>query len=216
MKWKAMLASSAMLVAVSTSAQAIVFDLEDQVVGQFPNILQTVSGVSMAVSRVGGVDLEIRNIGGFSGVPASFGSRTLAPFNDTNGGPFLANFFTAVNNLKFSFGDFRTSDVDIATATAYSGLNGTGSVLGTFTSAPCCGVGSGFELQTGSITASGIQSIVFGGGSPAFPQSLFFDNIEVNISAGVPEPSTWAMMLLGFFGLAWTTRRRRQALPQAA
>lgn len=29
---------------------------------------------------------------------------------------------------------------------------------------------------------------------------------------GVPEPSTWAMMLMGFFGLALATRRRREAL----
>lgn len=29
------------------------------------------------------------------------------------------------------------------------------------------------------------------------------------IAPGVPEPSTWAMMLLGFAGVAWTFRRRR-------
>jgi hypothetical protein len=38
-----------------------------------------------------------------------------------------------------------------------------------------------------------------------------------NISAGVPETSTWAMMLLGFAGLAFATyRRSRRALPIAA
>jgi hypothetical protein len=30
-----------------------------------------------------------------------------------------------------------------------------------------------------------------------------------NISAGVPEPSTWAMMILGFFGLGFMAYRRR-------
>ena len=29
--------------------------------------------------------------------------------------------------------------------------------------------------------------------------------------APAPEPSTWAMMLLGFVGLGFTTRRRSQA-----
>lgn len=34
----------------------------------------------------------------------------------------------------------------------------------------------------------------------------FLDNVTV--SAGVPEPSTWAMMLIGFAGLAYAARRR--------
>jgi hypothetical protein len=38
--------------------------------------------------------------------------------------------------------------------------------------------------------------------------------ITANVTSAVPEPSTWAMMVLGFAGLAWTTRRRRQTLPQ--
>jgi hypothetical protein len=32
----------------------------------------------------------------------------------------------------------------------------------------------------------------------------------------VPEPSTWAMMLLGFVGLGFAARRRLQAAPSRA
>jgi hypothetical protein len=32
----------------------------------------------------------------------------------------------------------------------------------------------------------------------------------------VPEPSTWAMMLLGFCGLGFAARRRLQAAPSRA
>jgi hypothetical protein len=36
------------------------------------------------------------------------------------------------------------------------------------------------------------------------------------IAAGVPEPSTWAMMLTGFVGLGYVGHRRRKAGPLAA
>lgn len=39
---------------------------------------------------------------------------------------------------------------------------------------------------------------------------------NVSISAGVPEPATWAMMLLGFAGLALATGRRRRTVVAAA
>jgi PEP-CTERM motif len=41
------------------------------------------------------------------------------------------------------------------------------------------------------------------------------DSIVVNIAA-VPEPSTWAMMILGFMGIGFMAYRRRNAFPVAA
>jgi hypothetical protein len=40
--------------------------------------------------------------------------------------------------------------------------------------------------------------------------------VDFTISAAVPEPSTWAMIMLGFFGLGLMSRRRRNALGLAA
>jgi hypothetical protein len=34
----------------------------------------------------------------------------------------------------------------------------------------------------------------------------------VQLSSAVPEPSTWAMMLIGFIGLAWAFRNRRRVV----
>jgi uncharacterized protein (TIGR03118 family) len=68
----------------------------------------------------------------------------------------------------------------------------------------------------------GLWSLVFGGsGMDGNPDTLFFtDGINGetgglfgSITAAVPEPSTWAMMLLGFGGLAFFGARRRQASP---
>jgi uncharacterized protein (TIGR03118 family) len=69
--------------------------------------------------------------------------------------------------------------------------------------------------------AGGLWSLVFGGsGSDGNPDTLFFtDGINGetgglfgSLTAAVPEPSTWAMMLAGFGGLALLAARRRRAL----
>jgi uncharacterized protein (TIGR03118 family) len=69
-------------------------------------------------------------------------------------------------------------------------------------------------------TPGGLWSIVFGGsGSDGTPNTLFFTD-GINGETGglfgsltaVPEPSTWAMMLAGFGGLALLAARRRRAL----
>jgi uncharacterized protein (TIGR03118 family) len=77
-------------------------------------------------------------------------------------------------------------------------------------------------------TAGGLWSLVFGGSmSDGTPDTLFFTD-GINGETGglfgsltaapgsltaVPEPSTWAMMLAGFGGLALLAARRRRASP---
>jgi hypothetical protein len=36
-------------------------------------------------------------------------------------------------------------------------------------------------------------------------------NVRFNLATGVPEPSTWAMMLLGFLGIGIGVRRSRKS-----
>jgi uncharacterized protein (TIGR03118 family) len=77
-------------------------------------------------------------------------------------------------------------------------------------------------------TAGGLWSLAFGGsGMDGNPNTLFFtdgingekDGLFGSITAApgslsaVPEPSTWAMMLAGFGGLALLAARRRRASP---
>jgi PEP-CTERM motif-containing protein len=38
------------------------------------------------------------------------------------------------------------------------------------------------------------------------------DNVTIGTGAAVPEPSTWAMMLMGFGAIGWSMRRRTSAL----
>jgi uncharacterized protein (TIGR03118 family) len=69
-------------------------------------------------------------------------------------------------------------------------------------------------------TPGGLWSLVFGGGGmDGDPNTLFFTD-GINGETGglfgsltaVPEPSTWAMMLLGFGGLVFFGARRRRSL----
>ncbi len=54
------------------------------------------------------------------------------PFFDTSASAFVANFSSSLSGFSFEFGDFD-QDRDTLTLSAYSGLNGTGTLLGTVT-----------------------------------------------------------------------------------
>jgi hypothetical protein len=64
-----------------------------------------------------------------------------------------------------------------------------------------------FGLQTFSFNETDLTSVVF---TPTTTQGpwIQFDNVGVNVSA-VPEPSTWAMMILGFAGIGFMAYRRK-------
>jgi hypothetical protein len=61
-------------------------------------------------------------------------------------------------------------------------------------------------LQTFTFDETNLTSVVF---TPTTTMGHFiqFDNVGV---AAVPEPSTWAMMILGFFGIGFMAYRRKQ------
>jgi hypothetical protein len=90
---------------------------------------------------------------------------------------------------------------------------------------------STFSFEIGGATALSLASFVPNVVScstcvPAGPHNIFFaldisnangqqvltGNVGATIASGVPEPSTWAMMLIGFAGLAMATRRRQRAI----
>jgi PEP-CTERM motif-containing protein len=133
-------------------------------------------------------------------------------------------------------GVFTTSDVGVAVPgdndLGYQILSITGEVNGSAIAAPTNANGYGYYFLTGPsfldgtgsrfLTASGLDVDFFnqstnglyrvntfgnGGGFTGF-----VDASSAVVVAAVPEPSTWAMMILGFCGIgAMTYRRRKQS-----
>jgi hypothetical protein len=64
--------------------------------------------------------------------------------------------------------------------------------------------GIGYQNYTVTVTGTGLDNLTFvAANNPGF---TYLDN--VSLSTGVPEPSTWAMMLAGFAGLGFAGYRR--------
>jgi hypothetical protein len=128
-------------------------------------------------------------------------------------------FFTHSVDVAFTF----TNPFDA------SGSPLTGTTSGFYSLAGSCslfGFTGGGNGGCGRVQWSGPQTFSFGNGgtfSVALNDAIFATPGSANISGtftlltpSVPEPATWAMMLLGFGVIGASMRRRRTLLPQAA
>lgn len=118
-----------------------------------------------------------------------------------------------VVGAKYTLSWLQSSEFTSADVLHVSYLTGTASAGGDFTSNPYPGSGQfWYGWQTESTTFVANASTVgfrFEGGSTS-NYEVGVDKFELSgASAGVPEPTAWAFMLLGFGGLGAMARRRR-------
>ncbi|MCB8933387.1 MAG: hypothetical protein M9921_11380 [Fimbriimonadaceae bacterium] len=186
------------------AADAAFFGFEGEAeVGGLTSLVQTDSGLTLTISRSTGLTFGIQDVQGF--VP-SWGNRALSPFaNSSANDYFVGNFSSAVSYVTLRGGD-GGGDPDILELEAYSGLDGTGTLI----DLDSADYGTnGFPADIGvSVAGAGIQSIRFRGGSGhdpnwQYPNSMYIDNIT---TTPVPEPVTLG---LGIGALAAAARRRR-------
>jgi hypothetical protein len=102
----------------------------------------------------------------------------------------------------------------------FSGLDGTGTLLGTIALTPNAGSCPGYNAQFCPFSPIGVafagtaMSVSFAG----VANQIVFDDVTFgSVTPGVPEPSTWAMMMLGLAGLGLAGYRRAKTdIPVAA
>jgi hypothetical protein len=133
------------------------------------------------------------------------------------GGAYSEILTITVNNAfpttEVSFPLFNGQTVPVSyIATAFNGSTSVASQ--TFTNIPSNAGADGFALVD-LINAGGITSVqVTPLGAPSSFDFLidtvaFNESVQTAINGAVPEPSTWAMMILGFAGIGWMAYRRK-------
>jgi hypothetical protein len=170
-------------------------------------------------------------VGNFYAPEYTFSASTLALVDSEAGGtgnfanepsPNTIFFFTGsetpilnvTNGFDTGFSFFYTSST-AATVSVFSGLNGTGTLLGTIDlnaqyNQNCGGDPSGDFCNftnAGVAFAGTAYSIDFGGtaGQTGYDDITFGSAVA---GGAVPEPATWAMMLAGFGMIGFAARRR--------
>ena len=133
------------------------------------------------------------------------GTITFAP---TAGGTFALNAFDA--GSRTADFELNQSSNQSATGILVEGLSGANVIASTsFTF-------NGFSFSTFTLSNafSGLTSARITPTGPNVSREFVLDNVRVNeafAGGAVPEPATWAMLFLGFGGLGYTMRRKRQA-----
>lgn len=203
------------LASAALSAQASLFDFESSTAtffsppdfnrpGSYTSLSQTDGGLTLVLTRDNKTAFDVVDNNNFQGgKPASWGDHSLDPFFDAGSAGWIGNFSGLVSSVSLDWGDYGADD-DTLTMNVYSGLNGTGTLLGSVS-------GSITSLETFvghlSIAAAGIQSFTLQGTSsaPGFDNSVFIDNISARPMGTVPGPAaavSFALLAL---------RRRRKA-----
>ena len=158
------------------------------------------NGLALTITRTGGT-LGVTDFSAASAT-TTLGSRTVIPEGD-GAGPLIVNFSTAVNEFSAQLGDFG-DDTDDLTLIAYSGPDGTGSVVDTAT-AQLPPVGTLFSSQFLTVSGASIGSVSLLGGSG--DNSVAYDNFAAS-AVPLPPAILAAAPLLGAMAVK---RLRRKA-----
>lgn len=110
-----------------------------------------------------------------------------------------------ISNLSFAAGAY-TLTFDLAGNNRGASDQSTTVTIGDFTQTLTRSASDGFSTATFNFTTTG-GNLVFTENGPSNQQGNLLDNVSL---IAVPEPATWAMMLMGFGGLGALLRNRRK------
>jgi hypothetical protein len=193
---------------LSTGAHASIIPVLDSVTPDGSNFLYSYHAtLSGDQGLTNGSQLVIFDFAGYVPgsifAPSPFITTSVVPvanFNTGAGGVQTNAVYTddpGIMDLVFTYNgpDFHTTggpftDISIPGLTAVSTFGGVGV--------------DGFSSR--AIKNSGLGTV----------DTIAFNNGAVGVPVGVPEPASWALMILGFGGIGATLRRRRTVAPAIA
>ena len=205
MKTMFALAAAAAALAVAPANAATPFDLEGETTGVFPSVTVMDGSLSLTITSearagtvfIGGSGVGLVGQGAVANLGGGVFFGAFAPMRFTFGG--------VLDSVTFNYGDNGGDDDNPVSVSAFTAA---GTLLGN--------VGGGYNAgETGgrSITAafSGASYYILSSGSAdGNPNSLLWDVASYTLAGGggVPEPATWALMILGFGAVGGAMRRR--------
>ena len=187
--------------ALLSPAQAAVIFFDN--FNSYPAQLNWVPPANWSAPGPGAVDLigETTTVTTFNFYPGNGG------YVDLDGSNGIAG--TLQTLMPFGAGTYTLS-FDLAGNARNDGSKTTVITLGNFTTQITLAATDPYALHTLNITTTG-GNLVFSdlsGGNNNIGNIL--DNVTLATVAAIPEPATWAMMLLGFAGLGFAFRQSRR------
>ena len=208
------LAASTFVLALSTSAAfaATTFNFEGTATGYYSGSLTIVDGATtMTVTPDGNPSgFVLVDNGSVSTIPALLGTKAVigSKVSPLSSGQFSALRFTfsqLIDSITFNFGDSGGDNDGPVTISAYSASN---VLLGSVTDTYPSGFSAGKTQTLNFLGAKYYVASSLGGENN--DNSIFWDISNFRAAVGaVPEPASWAMMLVGF-GVVGSAMRRRQ------
>lgn len=208
--------------AIAASGATFTFDFESETATALPrtgaltSLAMSQGGFTLTITREGaaapGQFDVVANVssqaGNQSGKPAGWGLNSLDPFVNVGASAFILNFSHAVNSFSVQFGDYAQDSDDVLSLTGYDQAGLGGSIVDSDSVA--YGTSAFPTFATGTVAGPGILSVRMIGGGSDFPNSVFYDNmvVDVDMRNEVPEPGTYAMLAGGLLGLAFLRRRK--------
>ena len=148
------------------------------------------SGLNLQITRPGSVFDLIANVG-VQTKPTQFGARSLDPFANTSATPFVINFNKPVKAVMIDIGDYGQDANDLIVLSAYSEANLGGRLVNTNRVTLPTLPGDAFNSRMLSVSGDSIRSLRILGGTSAYPQSVFIDNIKVTYEERVLTPGVY-------------------------
>jgi sugar lactone lactonase YvrE len=166
--------------------------------GQLQTLALANGNLTLQIQRENSARFDVVNNVQNVGKPATWGARTLDPYCcSASADAFIFALSVPATSISIEFGHYGGDPADAISMRAYSGPTATGSPVAELSDTfPATPQGAPFAVRRLTLTsATPFRTVRIIGGDPAFPNSVFIDNIVVAVSGadtdGDSLPDYW-------------------------